>query len=291
MSNNQVTEVSVAGAVTYWNLSPETNLAALNNGLATLGLQQFAAEERTACAALKSALSKTLLDAEFSRLVRPLEDPEDNGFALIEEERGTTENTYSTVLTAKVDKDGDIVTDADQAVVNELEEHFTYQKSILGVASVTAVLVNIVKHLDGTTLKPSGGVYWIPEHSLAKWAQVCEVIERAACGNTPSSIYQLRTVFDGAAVKAVKDAIINEVGQRSEEIRRRAASTGLGERAYKTQAKDAQRLHDRIKAYEGILGEALQELHTAADQTEQTVMDSALKSFPDFSLGAKKDAA
>lgn len=289
-------DLQVSGAAVFWNLSAETDRSTLERELDALGLKEFLPEERTAPAALKSALSRVVGGSGV--LIRPLADSEVNGFVAVKEVKGDTVNSYETICTARLgtDDQGKQVVVVQGEAVSEgqklrLQGEFAYQKSVLTQAQVAKALVGIIETpavdggLEGTALRPSGGFYWVPEKFLDRWQQVVGAFERSAV--KVSVLYTLRVIYDNQSVSAVKDAIINEVRSRAKEIEEYAAKDGLGERAYRNRAEAADKLHARVASYEAMLRESLDELHALADTTKDTVMDLAAKSLPDIFGGDK----
>jgi hypothetical protein len=55
---------------------------------------------------------------------------------------------------------------ADQRV---LKQAFNEHKALLTGAAIGQMLVEVLAHLGGTALRPSGGVYWIPEDAVPAW--------------------------------------------------------------------------------------------------------------------------
>lgn len=284
-------DMQVSGAAVFWNLSAETDRGQLEEELDALGWKEYLPEERTGTAALKSAMSRVFGGSGV--MIRPLADADTNGFTAVREIKGDTENTYETFATARLttNPDGtqDVVVQGDSisdSIKLKLRGEFMYQKSILGQAAVAKALVNIIETpavdggLEGTALRPSGGFYWVPDAFLDRWEKLVAAVEKAAVKT--STLYTLRIVYDNNSVQAVKDAIIREVQERAKNIQECANQNNLGERAYRNRAEDAQRLHDRVAAYEAMLKESLDDLHKLADATKDSVMDLAAKSLPDI---------
>lgn len=283
-------DIGVSGAVTYWELSSISDLSATCDGLTALGYKEFLPEPRTPSAALKSAMGEVF--GGNGVMIRPLDDPDNNGFTAVREIRGSQSNQYSTVATVKFDSSAKLVysegvKDADKL---RIEAAWIYHMSIVSQSTLANVLVKIITTdaveggLSGTTLKPAGGIYWVPATQLPKYEALVEVLKHVALGNRANKIYFLRIVYDKDSVEAVKDAIIRDITEHAKEIEEDSKTAGLGELAYRHRIEDAESLHDRIAAYEGMLGslaaDAAKALHSLAEQTKDSVLDMACQALP-----------
>jgi hypothetical protein len=91
----------IGGAIVYWSLAEWSKLNTIKDGLLDLGLPKFVPEPRTAPAALKDALGEIYTLP--TQLIRPIKAKD--GFTVVEEQRGADANGYTTLITAKIDKD------------------------------------------------------------------------------------------------------------------------------------------------------------------------------------------
>ena len=276
------TSASIAGAVSYWSLSQETAVSALISGLGPLDLgDDIIPIPHSGSSALRLALNK-VFNAR-GLMVRPRLDPDINGFEILKETRGQDKNKYEVIAEAQVDGFNTVTLSPNNIdLQDQIQQTYYYQRLVLDPNQVASMLTNIVEKLNGRTLRPRGGIYWIPESGLETWGKVIDVVENASLTASPNSIYLLRTLFDSSAVRAVKDAVVRDIQEKSAKLSEGAKEEKLGARALKSKARDATRLHDRISIYEGILGEALSELHTLADKTKRDVVETAVAAFPDL---------
>ena len=88
----------IDGAVVYWSLSSFFDRDKLMKGWWPLGLENDVPERRAAVTCLKDALLEVFGGTRV--LIRP--HAAKNGFSVVSENRGADDNTYSTLLTAKV---------------------------------------------------------------------------------------------------------------------------------------------------------------------------------------------
>jgi hypothetical protein len=161
--------------------------------------------------------------------------------------------------------------DRAQAIVDAFNAHL----GMLRTAQVSAALVEVLDRLGGTRLRPTGAIYWLPEHRLKDWQAVAKAVEGAGVGR-PSAVYILRHQLDEDAIRAVRDAIVAEVSGEALRIDQEVSSGELGERALDHRKAQAEELRKKIQQYEDILGIGLQSLHKAVDQAEQAACKAAI---------------
>jgi hypothetical protein len=262
----------VLGACTFWTIGEQTLRPVLQAGLKGAGFGTFTPEQRPAAGALRDALTQVLGGPTV--LIRRLEDRD--GFAVVEERRGQDANDYQHTLTARINDDTLQIrfSPFDERAARVVAA-FNTHLGMLKPAQVSTALVAILDSLGGTRLRPTGAIYWLPEHRLDEWQRVAQAVERAAAGR-PSAVYLLRNQMDADAVRAVRDAIVAEVQQEAERIQKEVASAELGERALENRRTQAGELRQKIALYEELLGVGLHGLEQAVDAAEQSVAMATL---------------
>ena len=265
--------ISAAGAVVYWSAGP-TSRELLSRSLSLLGQDAHLPAERTDASALKNAMEA--YSGKSDVLVESHKRQSRNGFEVVEVERSEDRNYYTHSFSAKVES-GRVVVWNGWADRSRLQELFDGFKGELTGAAVGKCLVDVLAGLGGTALRPSGGVYWIPETAVAMWQEVAGAVEAAAVKETGNSVYLLRTVMDEQAVRAVRDAIVHEVTTAAAGIAEEVASGDLGEQAIENRQARLKVLHRRVGQYEEFLGEALDTLHQIVEQVEQATVLTALQ--------------
>lgn len=264
----------LGGAVVYWSLSEFSFRDRLANGLADAGFGDLAPDPRPATAALKAALEQTLSGARV--LIRPLQSRD--GFAVVEEQRGQTENVYTQTLSARVEGEGAFARLAfspkDERSL-AVHQAFDLHQGLISAHQVSECLVKVVERLGGTRLRPSGGFYWLPEDKLNLWQEVSAAVEKAAFGR-PHACYVLRVAMDADAFRAVRDAIVAEVTAEANRIRAEVLSGELKERALESRRLEAEDLRDKVALYEQLLDTGLASLREAIDAAEEAAAAAVL---------------
>jgi hypothetical protein len=265
----------LGGVVTFWTCGEWSCHSAIEKGLTVLGFEKFVPERRGKGSALRDALEKVCGGPRV--MVRPTK--EKDGFCVVEEERRETAlggNSYQVVLTARIYFNTsfiwfDPIDDRAQKIVESYNEHL----GLLRSTQVSAALVSILDDLGGTRLRPSGGVYWLPESKVEAWAEIGHVIEGAGHG-VVNAVYLIRHDLDADAVRAVRDAIVAEVSAEAARISQEVLDGSLGERALEHRKDEALGLRSKIELYEELLDCGLESLRIVVDETEQTVATAAL---------------
>jgi hypothetical protein len=285
-------KVRIDGSQTFWKLCDHFDRETLHDGLKDLGWSRNCPLARSNSSALKEALQELVRQWGLkSVLVRPLDNVDEDGYAVVHEDTGSVTNDYDTLFTVKWVKPSEnvepyaVVTEyshkVDHAAIDQWFKH--YRKRITSHAVAKMLRVIITEQLSGISLRPSGGFYWLPADSLESYDKLIQLVYKAADDRGKCKVYVPGfNLSDPGAVEAVRDAIIDDINARRERIEELASGDKIKKRALENRRKDAQALHQRVKAYESYLGETLGELHKAADNCEKHVVDAALREFPDF---------
>jgi len=268
-------QISAMGATVYWSAGP-TDRELLIERLESIDMQRFTPKERTEFSCLENAVKEycARLDSHRrrndprDRIVQKHENPKENGVEVVEVDRGESQNYYTQDFSVRV-QNGRIVSTGGYADDYELQQLYDRFRSEITGVSVGQTLVAILAELGGTALRPSGGVYWIPEGAVETWREVVQAVE----GSSPAgknSIYMLRTIMDESAIKAVRDAIVHEITSAAALISEEIYSGELGEEALKNRQNRALKLRQRIGQFEGFLGETLETLKGIVQSMENT---------------------
>jgi hypothetical protein len=267
-----VSTVGLGGATVFWTLDEWSSLDKIKNGLLDLGLAKYVPEPRTPPAALKDALGEVYKLS--TQLIRPLSAKD--GFTVVEEGRGSDTNSYTTLLTAKIDKELRITIEPyDSYVAGDLASRFNKHRGLLCAANVATSLVCLLDSLGATRLRPKGSIYWLPDHKLGEWQTIVDVFETAGTGRG-NKVYLLRNPMDADAIRAVRDAIVAEVSAEAARIERDVQSGELGERALENRKDEAEALRRKIGVYEDILGFGLTSLTEIVDKADGAACVAAL---------------
>lgn len=271
------TNISISGGVVFWSLSGGTDWQKLFDGCTAAGFQKECADRISFSEAAKAALVDLYQNKRV--LVRPL--PNSTGYAVVDETSsalktleynarivcrwpisGKPGQTTMTVTGLAVDAQEDAI--IRQAIDNQMD--------VAPHSKVASTLVEIIKTLGGVPLKPNGGVYWIPERAMVRWADAVAAIEKAGPGN---QVFTARTAMDDDAIRAVVSAIRADIGTEVQALAEQAQNGGDNKRSLASRQSKAEALLARVTDYEQLLGVTLQELKDGIEAATSFVVSAA----------------
>ena len=258
-------QLALDGVITFWTAT-ETSIDRLRAACEAIDprLATWVPEKATPLAALRQTL-ETIYPGY---LIRKLDV---HGFAVVREDRGRDRNDYSAHSAAWFRDDGETLefpATIDRDEERRVRESFRSNRGVLEGGRVGRFLSEVVsEYIDGTSLRQTGGVYWMPDSSREKWERIAAAVERSAV-SVPSSVYVIHHEMDAAAVRAVRDAIVNEVSVEIARINDEIVNGDLGERALRNRSSEINTLLAKVQRYEGLLDVGLSELRSTLDATK-----------------------
>lgn len=259
-------EIDVKGAVVYWT-ARQTDLEKLRVEWDRLGFGKLLPDRRHGIQLLRDALLTKFPRNGNARLVRRMRSS--NALAVVTEHRGEGTNTYDVLQTAKLDKLNNITTDP---INPEIDLCYEALSKTLPGSMVGSILIKAVRKLDGTTLRSSGGIYWIPPAGLNLLRHLAEGLE--AAGGT--QLYILSTNFDTKTAEAVRDGLASEVKATADWIIEQLSSGELKRKAIDGRRQKAQKLLAKTKRYEEILGTVLSDVRNTIGEIEEAAAAAEL---------------
>ncbi|RPI80323.1 MAG: hypothetical protein EHM42_12265, partial [Planctomycetaceae bacterium] len=140
-------QIDVDGAVVYWSAGPTLRELVIER-LQQLGMAEHVPDQRTDAACLKAAM-RDHCDARANRrrgrdkLLQPRKRQKQNGFEVLDVERGEEGNDYRMHYAAKITEAGLIVVTRGYADAHELRRYFDQHKAQLTGAAVGQLLVSL----------------------------------------------------------------------------------------------------------------------------------------------------
>ena len=272
-------ELKIGGSVVFWSLD-WTDIGTLADAFNSQGIAGYIPAPRTETSVLKSALVKHFGRKDY--IIRPLEDR--TGFDVSTEMRGEEENEYTHNYSFRVESElqgsvgkvsivnGNAYGAAD--MLTTIQGKYDGLKNLASPAVMGGMMVKLVDQCDGVALRPTGGVYWIPDEHLGKWEQIAEAVEKS--GKT-STCYSMHTAFDGEMVKAVRDGITMEVNNEVDDIESAVTSGRIGKRACEARVTQSAELEAKLARYEKALGESMTVLHGALGRASTAAAQAAMQ--------------
>jgi hypothetical protein len=289
---NGTRSLRVEGAVVFWSAGATRRLDLLHV-YDSLGLDAFMPGEKTPEAALlqslKVCLKRHKREGESFNII-PRRNRKMDGFEVQRVVHGKV-NEYHTMLIARAGS-GPLLEagpdynrefrqspgagpdlrfasqhPADDEILQWRNEHLyhEYHKAMNHVegAAVGRSLVNIVDHLDGLTLKDTGGVYWVPSEAVP----VIMALREGLSSTVAIDVLENKPTVE--AIDAFRRALTREIETEVQEISKEINGGDLGERALENRAERARELITKISSYEDILGTTLETLRDSVDVPKQ----------------------
>jgi len=271
--------VEVSGATVFWSI-PEVVVAEdVINGVyderdLSIGQRTEQAWEAIVahCAGYPSwnASCKAALEALFKAngrsLIRPLAG---EGYGVVLESAQAT--SLSTVNTIAVTPTRTVYHDQKYAAYEDrIRQRIQRCMKEWRGGEVTRLLVGAINVLGGIVLRPSGGIYWLPERSIPQFERLSEILEQVNV-----KVYMMRTVAGHKDVAPIITALTVEVTDAINEIAvAQAGTTKMDARSIRSWKSKLEEKVNRLTEMEGDIGVRMISLSIALNTAMQAI-DSA----------------
>lgn len=251
----------VGGSVIWWRLAKSTRLETLASGFKAQGLENYIPEPRTAMSCLRAALTDRY-EVEDKKTERLVVRSVPKGFVVVKETpkdaKRAGDDWGEVVATVQLSEDEqDVLLDPwDHDIHAQIVAAMTEAKKWLSSGAVGGALVKIIE-VWGLSLRPNGGVYWLPKDMVSCWDAVTNVVVTASAKTDgagkdvdPNRVFKLNVEADTDMVEAIGDILTNEVEVELSRIEYELQSGNLGQRAIETREARAQHLLNKVAKYE-----------------------------------------
>ena len=272
--------IPVGGSVIWWRLAKSTSLEALSDGFRRLGLEDYIPEPRTAMSCLRAALSDRY-EVEDKKTERLVVRSVPKGFVVVKErpkEDKSAGDDWGEVVARVVlsEDEKDVLLDPfDYDIRQQIIAAMTEAKKWLSSGAVGGALVKIIE-VWGLSLRPNGGVYWLPKDMVSCWDAVSGVVVNASARKDkegedvePNRVFKLNVEADTDMVEAIGDILTNEVEAELSRMERELSVGDLGTRAIETREARSQHLLDKVYKYEQAFQKKLEGLQERFVRAEQ----------------------
>jgi len=272
----QIEAPSSKGKNVFFSTGSKTNADKLQKGLEALGFGKSAPKKNSKLIALHQALKGVC--GSKSRLIRPLKG--EPGYAVVREQKGSDGKSLSHTIEFDAlmptdseypffrDSAGNLFSPPEE---NAIVQRFQIEKERVQASAISKSLVKIIDDLHGISLRPSGGIYWVPQGAVAHMEKVADCF-RDACEGNLNKIYFQTTVFDDdlreSVIVGLTQSIETEVRQMLEVLN----NPDIGKRAKNTKRDRCGKLLKRITGYERMFRVSLQELQKQVSEVEAEAM-------------------
>ncbi len=245
-------QVSTAGVVSFWHLSGVVRAEALQEAWAAEGLDSSHLPTLpTPRAALGRAVNEI---KERRQLVRVLED----GWAFVSESERDGKLRYVQLGTVKLDVVGRLQFSDDTPGEIRVQVGNDYNRILFELShqDITAWVTDQAKRLNGTALRDTGGVWYLPQAAVEEWRKIARVLRKVS-GHL---IYEIPALKSNEAIEAILAALSREAEDEAAAMEAQIVAGDLGSRALQTRQARATRLEQKLSSYEEALGRAMPEL-------------------------------
>ena len=250
-------EYAVSGAITFYKCQP-TPYEVFHSAMSAAGYGNCVPNPRTDQSALTNAVKE--VHGGRNKKIIGRKKPKVNGVELVDIERDTARNGYTTSFGAKV-VEGSVVTDFGYADQYRLTEEFLKSKAVLTAGAVGKTLADILDKMNGVHGFDDPRNRYVPEYRLAEWRQIRDVLK--AC-SPDSRITIIRVAMDADTCTAIRDVLTKEVQEQAGKLLDDVSKGTLNDDQLHIRAEQAQALVDRINLYSTILDEGLEGLKNVA---------------------------
>lgn len=292
----------IAGLMTYWTAREcvYEKLAALAKS-ADLG--SALPPKRSTSVAIDAALdvcAKRLVSTGNVRyLVRPL--TRQTGHTIVKETRGEVEagNVYTEIVAVSVASRRSCGSRIESTTVrfgsdvpSELPDtaginsEIDAQRKLLGRDKVSRFLALAIDKLWGSSLRPKGSIYWLPPDRTDDWARACQCVTESA-HSEPTTIHGIRMEYDSAAVAAVTEALLTEIGNEGAALTKQVSADDVRPSQITNAIARSKDLGERVKSYTKLFGSGLKDLGEALKGIEGAAAMATLRQAVKAQSGAQ----
>ncbi len=254
--------IKEAGACVWWRLSGNINRDVLAAEWAKRGFNE---DWLLAPAASSKALRRAVRTCtEERRLVRPLEGKK--GWAIVKERAGGKDLNYRVDLVVTLSEPlfkGDtspqhpVFDDEHHELAAGIRAEFKKHQAQLTPNDASNWLSRLVsERVDAVSLRDTGGIYFIPKHTLGDWRDMVECV-RASSAHT---ILGMPAMPVAETIAAVMDAITVEATSEVANLEAMLEEGKLGKRGLQNRIETTHALDRKLVRYEGLLGAKLDAL-------------------------------
>lgn len=272
-----------AGAITYWRLSGSVDLGELRQAWIGVGLPF---KDLPAAPDPETALGRAVREVQRKRrLVRPL--ARRGAWVVKDEDVVGNDTVYTTVCHVRYVKGaiepveisrGDASVDytAFAALRNAIRVSYHRHRAELQPEDISGWLVRLAGAQQATSLRDSGGVYFVPRSAMAFWRRATAVIETAQKSHR---VFKIPALRNDEAIEAIMDSILAEAQKAAEVLEQELVAEGddkLGQRALRGRAKKCEALLAKIGSYEDLLEVRMDSIKGRIEDLQSSVAAAAL---------------
>lgn len=262
------------GSMVYWNLDL-TSHEKLTLVLDRHGFGGYLPAKRTQYEALKAAVSEY---KGRKQIMQSLANKELNGVELVDVDKGDEANEYKQFASIRVNEFGTLFIRNGNADLAALQALYDTHAGLITAGDVGQCLIGIVMGpLQGTSMRTSGGLYWLPPESVSRWEALACDVEGCVVGDN-HEVASIRTVMNsrtsGHIIKSLTQQILCEANDIINAVRNSKDSEKIQARVDR-----CSQLQAMVSSYSETLGHSMENLQavlTLANRMATTAAMAAL---------------
>lgn len=268
-----------AGRTVWWTLHGAVSVIDFEEACARAGLDHDLPkqpEAKTHLARAMEAQRQNTIEGRGRCLRRPLEVS--GAYALVLEDAEGDDLSYSIDIRAAIDRDGQqLVIEPDNTpAAGALRSEYYRQRSILTADDIGKWMLRALhgSEIEAVTLRECGGLYFVPNRSLAAWSKYVRVLHEV----TAHKVHEMPALPSDETVNVLLDALTREatklVGQVTQDLEEETKPKGI--RALQTSIRKLEDMKAKLAKYNDMLGVKLPEIEDNLTSVRANVVEHVI---------------
>lgn len=238
------------GAIVWWSLNGPTPHKVLHDEVIQLDASFAPAEVGKAV-----ALRRACMDMVRRRqLCRPLNDR--GAYAIVRESVKGEEISHQVVCRVKLEMENLVFSDGcEEPTKLQIRQGYELMLNHLQPEDVSVWLCSVVDKMEAVSLRPRGGIYFIPRHHMASWRALAGALKTTS----GHQLFEVPAMATDEAVEAILASLTREADVAASAFEA-AIEESLGERALNNRVEGCKSLQQKVRTYEALLGTNLDTL-------------------------------
>lgn len=261
------------GLVTWWQLSGNTDHAALADAWAGEGLD---ADWLLSLPSPKVALTRAVDEVIRGNAKRKKHHVADAHWMVYDVDADERHGaTFNEELHAKLNDDRTdiVVTPSGHPLEAEMRESFRANQTRLESRDIgTWLSTKIMPALNAVSLRERGGVDFVMRDQVAMFHRIKAAIRKVSA----HLMFEMQALRNDEAVEAILHAINAEAEAQAEEVEAALDANDIGGRGFRTKHKQCDAMLDKVEAYEKLLDRKLDEMRAKLTDLSAASAEAAI---------------
>ncbi len=192
-----------------------------------------------------------------------------NAWAVVTEEIDGKNYKTQQDWTVTLEKNGELSFDwvsqraldpQDRALELHIKSKYNQFRTNFSAQTISGWLTNpsggLLRHLDATTMRDKGALYFIPKNRMTLWNKIVGILR----AHSNHVVHNIPALYTDEVVGSVMHAVQRELANTIDEVDAAFNDKDLGERGLQTQLDKLAEARSKAKRYEKLLGAQVEEL-------------------------------